>query len=269
MLFLAGAESPVAAADLGIGRLAALDKAALVRKAAMNRLGACGNRARPRSRQRGLCSRMFKPWAIRGRRGRLREADETIVEAEDADAVAEQGAVAEGAEGAEGAGRAGDTDVTVRTMVSPRSADGRAAAAVLARARPVFRGDIRARGRAPSRSRIPGGGVCAPALARAAALEEVLKLLVSDGRVPADGAVIKALWAQAGDRASHEASRAAALTVLSMLAARTPEIIRRVRRAGPGRRARRERRLARRFSRAPGPGATPGPPSPSACAPPR
>ena len=65
----------------------------------------------------------------------------------------------------------------------------------------------------------------ASALGELAALEEVLKLLVSDGRVPADGAVIKALWAQAGDRASHEASRAAALTVLSMCAARTPEII--------------------------------------------
>ena len=65
----------------------------------------------------------------------------------------------------------------------------------------------------------------ASALGELAALEEVLKLLVSDGRVPADGAVIKALWAQAGDRASHEASRAAALTVLSMCAARTPEIV--------------------------------------------
>ena len=65
----------------------------------------------------------------------------------------------------------------------------------------------------------------ASALGELAALEEVLKLLVSDGRVPADGAVIKALWAQAGDRATHEASRAAALTVLSMFAARTPEII--------------------------------------------
>ena len=65
----------------------------------------------------------------------------------------------------------------------------------------------------------------ASALGELAALEEVLKLLVSDGRVPADGAVIKALWAQAGDKASHEASRAAALTVLSMCASKTPEII--------------------------------------------
>ena len=79
----------------------------------------------------------------------------------------------------------------------------------------------------------------ASALGELAALEEVLKLLVSDGRVPADGAVIKALWAQAGDRASHEASRAAALTVLSMAAADAGDYQRREtrhRRSRPGRR---------------------------------
>ena len=65
----------------------------------------------------------------------------------------------------------------------------------------------------------------ASALGELAAMEEILKLLVADNRVPPEGAVMTALWAQAGDKTDSEASRAAALTVLSMCAAKVPEIV--------------------------------------------
>jgi hypothetical protein len=73
----------------------------------------------------------------------------------------------------------------------------------------------------------------ASALGELAALEEVIKLLVTAGRVPANGAVMRALWAQATakERApeaggeSNVAGRAAALNVLAMGAATHPEVV--------------------------------------------
>ena len=65
----------------------------------------------------------------------------------------------------------------------------------------------------------------ASALGQLAALEEVLKLLVADGRVPPDGAVIRATWALATARDASDAARAAAFTVLAMAAATCPEVI--------------------------------------------
>ena len=65
----------------------------------------------------------------------------------------------------------------------------------------------------------------AAALGELAALEEVLKLLVADGRVPPEGAVIRATWALATAREASDAARAAAFTVLSMAAATSPEVI--------------------------------------------
>ena len=65
----------------------------------------------------------------------------------------------------------------------------------------------------------------ASALGELAALEEVLKLLVADGRVPPDGAVIRATWALATAREASDAARAAAFTVLAMAAATAPEVV--------------------------------------------
>ena len=79
----------------------------------------------------------------------------------------------------------------------------------------------------------------ASALGELAALEEVIKLLVADGRVPPTGAVIRALWAQATAKELPDESRAAAFTVLAMAAART-------RKSPPARRLRRRRARARR-----------------------
>ena len=59
----------------------------------------------------------------------------------------------------------------------------------------------------------------ASALGELAALEEVIKRLVADGRVPPTGAVIRALWAQATAKELPDESRAAAFTVLAMAAA--------------------------------------------------
>ena len=64
----------------------------------------------------------------------------------------------------------------------------------------------------------------ASALGELAALEEVIKLLVADGRVPPNGAVIRALWAQATAKELPDESRAAAFTVLAMAAATHPEV---------------------------------------------
>ena len=55
----------------------------------------------------------------------------------------------------------------------------------------------------------------ASALGELAALEEVIKRLVADGRVPPTGAVIRALWAQATAKELPDESRAAAFTVLA------------------------------------------------------
>ena len=65
----------------------------------------------------------------------------------------------------------------------------------------------------------------ASALGELAALEEVLKLLVADGRVPPDGAVVRAVWALATAREASDAARAAAFTVLAMAAATAPEVV--------------------------------------------
>ena len=65
----------------------------------------------------------------------------------------------------------------------------------------------------------------ASALGELAALEEVLKLLVADGRVPPDGAVIRATWALATAREASDEARAAAFTVLAMAAATAPEVV--------------------------------------------
>ena len=64
----------------------------------------------------------------------------------------------------------------------------------------------------------------ASALGELAALEEVIKRLVADGRVPPTGAVIRALWAQATAKELPDESRAAAFTVLAMAAATHPEV---------------------------------------------
>ena len=65
----------------------------------------------------------------------------------------------------------------------------------------------------------------ASALGELAALEEVIKLLVADGRVPPDGAVVRATWALATAREASDAARAAAFTVLAMAAATAPEVV--------------------------------------------
>ena len=64
----------------------------------------------------------------------------------------------------------------------------------------------------------------ASALGELAALEEVIKRLVSDGRVPANGAVVRALWGQATARGDDESVRASAFTVLAMAAADEPSV---------------------------------------------
>lgn len=76
----------------------------------------------------------------------------------------------------------------------------------------------------------------AAALGELAALEEVIKMLVAAGRVPPNGAVMRALWAQATAKGSttpdcegvdkdNAPGRAAALTVLCMAAATHPEVV--------------------------------------------
>ena len=65
----------------------------------------------------------------------------------------------------------------------------------------------------------------ASALGELAALEEVLKLLVADGRVPPDGAVVRATWALATAREASDTARAAAFTVLAMASATAPEVV--------------------------------------------
>ena len=124
----------------------------------------------------------------------------------------------------------------------------------------------------------------ASALGELAAMEEILKLLVADNRVPPEGAVMTALWAQAGDKTDSEASRAAALTVLSMCAAKVPEIVgprfgavaaaldgacQTRKSSNPAVPPGRARASTAAAARALGPGVTRGRPTPSACAPPR
>ena len=76
----------------------------------------------------------------------------------------------------------------------------------------------------------------ASALGELASLEEVIELLVRENRVPVNGPLIRALWAQAtcggvpgGDAEAtavdQNALKASALTVLAMAAAKHPEIV--------------------------------------------